>query len=335
MIKELIERIIKRNKDIQLNKSDFENQDKIKGISAQNMPYLNKDNLTRDFFTINGRGSPLGGSTPKLSLKCNIKHFKELINELNKPDCSYVVYFEDLIKNKGYNINNLPLQNIDVFVKMAHDDERWENEETTSKIANIFGLPTVYNKSIIVDDIKLIMSVNCLKDGEQFIQFDYPTGWVGNFETVRNILKNNLKDDISSTFTEEDLENLIKDYVETYLFRNYVLNDRDYTAQNISPVKNTKTGKIYWSADYDYEYALEGAPEKSTLIINDLAYINNLYPDKLKSVMKKFYSLIESPKFDQLGKNKDKLNQNLVRLTNCYKQMMFDLTKRYTTMEQL
>ncbi|MBQ7351344.1 MAG: hypothetical protein IJW59_00540 [Clostridia bacterium] len=280
-----------------LKTKNFEEYDGIIDERGKNVAWRYPKSILKDseFFEYDDSyDSEFGGSMPKMFVRCDSKVFKELIKDLSEPQCSYVTYFDDLIKSLGESSKEyFPLSKIGVMVKSVHQDAYMNREEKASRVANAFGVPCVYNKLVSVDNNKLVLSVDCLKENEEFveIQSNYERHTIYGIDTAITAIVEGLQYLIDEDkMTNEQLEVLLEDFIETYLFKVYILNDGDFTLQNLSVIFNKETGNYKWAPLFDMEYTLKGSFSSQFAQV-DLSKIMMMYPKKFDAVMRKFSKL--------------------------------------------
>lgn len=277
-----------------LSPKKFEEFNSIISERGKNVAWKYPLNVLKDpeFFEYDDSyDSEFGGSMPKMFLRCDSDVFKELIEELVVPDCSYVTYLNEFVQSLELrDVKNFPLSKISVMVKAVHQDAYLNREEKASRVANVFGVPTVYNKLVNIKGNKLILSVDCLKENEEFVEIESNTlrKPIYDFNTAILSISNGLKYLVKAeSMTQIQLDKLIEDFVELYLFRVGILNDGDFTLQNLGIICNTETGEYKWAPCFDMEYALGGVIPEST-IRTALRLIKKDYPEKFVSVVEKF-----------------------------------------------
>lgn len=106
----------------------------------------------------------LEGIHTKRFVRFDSKYFKELINEMrNNPQCSYVTYLGDNIKDDETTPKYLSV----MLKNMDCDETGINNDILASRICNQMQVPTVYNKRFDNDEHQYLLSVDFLKFGER------------------------------------------------------------------------------------------------------------------------------------------------------------------------
>ena len=245
--------------------------------------------LDPDFFAgHNESNSPFGGIANKVFLRCDSKYFSELISLIRQNNCSYVTYLDDLC-NKLPDNTPFPLSKISVLLKDVHVSVDASIEEICSNIANILGIPTVYNKSVNLGRQKdYLMSVDCLKSDQKicdnFYMYTYKD-FAGAQNSVRLALNRFKQDGKSIPKIQKD--RLMEEYLKTYLFRLFVLRDNDFNANNCELVYDSKTQQYSWFPCFDYEHCFSKTVT-SDRINSNLKFMQQKYPIVLGNIMKDF-----------------------------------------------
>jgi len=248
------------------------------------------------------KSSQIGGGTmPKFFVRCDSGYFGELITELKKDNCSYVTYINDLVKGLGEGTEKIPLSKLSIMLKSVHGNSNaLENEEICSRIANIFGIPTAYNKVVEIEGNKYVASVDFMSQGQEYsnlFEEDKPLVNVNCFEDFEEVV---IKDRLTSLLnsgkiTQENFDELVESFVETYFFRNYVLSDDDYNLHNIRLLHNKETNKYEWAPCFDYEYAFT-FDNSYFMSASDVEYIFYKYSQIAKKIYDKYNNILSSDK---------------------------------------
>ena len=239
--------------------------------------------------TIKEHGNSLSGHNVKGFYLTEGWFLKEFFDEIkNNPNTSYVSYINDLVRDV-YDGNNIPIDNISVFVKSGSVNPLCE--EMVADLSNMFGIPTVYLKN--TDGLKHseimslfekwldskdftkpfnkreyereLVSIDFMSENESFASFDdyynqrimcdlgAPLSmWYEKF--IKGKLFNPINN--KELLLEEKYE-LFKSFIARYFFRKYIAKDSDYKSENEGIVYNTKDDSYKLSPQFDYEYCFD------------------------------------------------------------------------------
>lgn len=267
--------------------------------------------------------SPLGGSMPKTFVRCDSKYFKELIEELKKPNCSYVTYINDLVKSlNSDNIENFPLSKISVLIKKSHRAQDIYNEEIASKTANILEIPVTYNTVVNIAGIDYNMSVDFLKKDEEFISLDHcKLNDAMSFCVIKKKLQKYFEYYVAcGEITQEQAYNLLSDFMEMYIFRKYILSDTDFDMFNTGLIFNNKTKEYKWAPNFDMEYMENFKIDKSALQV-DMMFMRNFNSEKLHQIIEKYRQKIRFDNKDNKKSDRE-TSQRLRILVDTYDLML-------------
>lgn len=211
------------------------------------------------------------------------KALNELIKEKQEnPDCSYVTSIDELLVS-GHVPNQIP-----GLVMDQYDDKLFRNKENfVSKLLNYYGVPTVYNQTVIEEidffgkkrEKPLTISIDFVKPNEKFYTFDeyvkdFPLGgfryfgafaykiekFLYVFESVFREHYKRVKENAPElALSDEEIDAEVLKNAEALCYaklcRNYGLGDADFTLHNSGVIVNEKTKQISLAPSFDLEAA--------------------------------------------------------------------------------
>lgn len=268
------------------------------------------------------------GHLPKRFVRFPASEFGEFLKEIQKDNCSYVSYLDHQdVKNSGKFYGeylSVLLKKMGSFIDLNSDDfsheeiMRWTsfNDETKrlvaseiigSRLFNYFGVKTVYNKALLQDYVVYLLSIDFIKPEQNF----YP---MGLFQSNREMdsymnIKGNIEtfnrkiDDMLRIFRNEgnktvvvDRNELIKEYVKSYLLRVLVFKDSDFKAENVGLIHDKEKNKIFYGPNFDYEYLFRKITHVSGMSKKhheNIEYIYLNYPEIVEEFSQKLQELIK------------------------------------------
>ncbi|MBP3619970.1 MAG: hypothetical protein J6J24_04865 [Clostridia bacterium] len=195
-----------------------------------------------------------GGSMPKIFCRTSSSLFKNLFQELRKPDCCYVTYLNDFIKSTP---TTTPIDKVSVLLKKTHILSASHIEEAATIIANTLQVSTVYNKSILIDDRQYVISVDMIGKDEHFSPVLF-------FQSINDYTLEDcldcLEDYLTSTYSSisnEDILQICKDFVPMYFYRKHIIKDTDFCGKNIGIIYNEKAKTHKLAPCFDMECSLK------------------------------------------------------------------------------
>ncbi len=222
-------------------------------------------------------------------INVNTKYFSELFHELkNNPNCSYVTSINDFEKNDIIDkISFVPVYEKEYYYKLMACAKI---ETFASRLANFFGVPTVYNIiSYNKDRTYKLLSANFLKNGENFIKISELTNnYLSNLDFIT---WEKVFEEIMSNQNEENVNNFMSDFTKQYLFRKYVLRDSDYSFNNCGIIVD-QDDQFRLSPCFDMEFSFELNFDEENY--GDLKYIAQKYPKEYHYVKDKFNELFSN-----------------------------------------
>ena len=258
----------------------------------------------------------IGGSLDKEFIRVDSKFISNYFDEISKPNSSYVSYADDLIREcydpKYRDENgdkNFPLKYFSALVKELsnhYSGPGSANEVVGSRLANLFGVPTVYNEQVIFKDEQSIISLDYLKMGETVCSltdiyeerdpqgnlyeiintydgYQSMSAWC-NF--IYDLIGYKLNKNVSNRY--EMIDDVIGDFCVQMLFKNLILNDEDFKAYNISLIFSDDNKSVKLAPAFDYEFCNFKSFELHAFLeylFEYFALMNKCCPKKLASFM--------------------------------------------------
>jgi len=281
----------------------LENKEKLNRIiDALSIKPVKWDDLSLEFFDeVNEIGEDqLLGHTDKHFYRAKTEKMSHLINDIKNNDkCSFVTPISGVVKE------GLIPEKISTLLKYQADFKAI-NEVISSQILNLFGLPTCYNFLVETNNKydTYVGSVDMLGGNERF--FTLNDFWSGLYMCVDNFIDDDyiyetLKSD--NSFTEQygiplnfDENKLREQIISTYLVRECLLGDGDFTSGNCGFLVDTVTGDTRF-VNFDFEMALMVTNSMDNVIkrILNSVYDNapSVYDDFVKQVRQLYRVLVE------------------------------------------
>lgn len=261
----------------------------------------------------------IGGSLDKQFIRVDSKFISNYFDEISKSDSSYVSYVDDLIRecyDPNYRDENgkkkLPLQYFSVLVKETsnrYSGPGSSNEAVGARLANLFGVPTVYNQQVMHDGEKSILSLDFLKPGEVVTSIvdvheeKYPEintmEIVNRYDGYQNIgawcniiyemIDYKLEKDIPNR--EQMMNDVVGDFCIQLFFRNLILNDEDFKAHNVCLIFSEDYTSVKLAPGLDYEscnFKSYGLHSFLEYLFSYFDFMNKYFPEKLASFMARF-----------------------------------------------
>lgn len=210
----------------------------------------------------NKRDVLTGGTTINRFALFTGDYFTELFDELrNNPNCSYVTYLNEVIK-EGYNP-----ENVSALIKIPNYNPHALREILASKVCNYFSIPVAYYKRtkgyevLTVDFLQKNETFetfgdnhfNSLRQDDNFDSFNRKK--LRELFSVMNKTIQEFYESISSNPSKEIIEEqsnqMKEDFLKSYLVRVVFLGDTDLHDDNVGIIKNSVDGYIKLAPTYD------------------------------------------------------------------------------------
>lgn len=277
----------------------------------------------------------VGGRSDKLFYLCQSDYLKEMFDEI-KCGATYVTAHNSVIKSDYVcSSKKYPNEYIPVLIKRSSDIlDLSAYDEISSKIANVFKIPTVYNKqfSVIEKGYKknYLLSVDFIEYPKEFdtlavyLNHERRTH-IFNFESFHLMLQEEMSNKKHAIFlNDEEKAQLEKDFVEQYLFRRYILKDGDLDTENIGILYNPETNKYELSPVFDMEFAFSKFDKQlEEIMVSDLQYILENHKDEIVEFTKKAKSILKNDLFAKKFFKQFQAKKSLIR--ECRKSLKDNL----------
>lgn len=294
-----------------LTKSDYEEYSRTALKKYQHELNSNSDNKVNL--------SSIGGTSSKKFIRVDSEFVKGYYDARSKANSSFVSYADDLILEyfdpdyrDEYGKKKYPLKYISCLLKnssMHTIPYGAQNEVVGCRLANLFGMPTVYNEMVEYLGNEFVLSIDVLKDDEHmlnledmytskysnideydlddsFNMFTYTALWS---EFVHECIDHQLSKDAPDR--EEQIDLCIESFLEQLFFHMFMINNRDIKPQNFAAIFNgdNTTAEMFPSFDYEFSDFKPVAINLYFELLQDyLHFMNENYPGKLKEIMFKF-----------------------------------------------
>lgn len=315
--------------------------------------YSSEDKSTRE---------ELGGHSEKEFVRFyDEDSLKPFFKAVKKKGNHYVSIYNDLILS-GYNPKYVSVMAKKIDSYTGYERQNALCDVAGSRLANIFGIPTVYNfiftETVLEDDLHYgyaedthMLSVDFAKFGEQMRTISdilhYPSAsqWK---ELNINVSRDELFTDIDlhtwmqifdnmhlmhtpipkKLFAKSNIQKIKKDFIAMYFFRKYIIDDEDLEPRNVAIVYDENEGTMDLAPSHDYDFSFKGLSHTAYKHFSeeDMKYCMQHYPAEMDAIMKS-YAKIEA-KYSQFFDEKNKLSicKNQCEL---YTTMKNDLQDQY------
>lgn len=238
----------------------------------------------------------LTGLREKHFVRCSSGLFGGLVEEIQtNKNCSYVTHINDLIKD-GY----IP-EYLSVLVKDGGNLEENMREVVSSRILNYFEVPTTYETLARGTGIHAVhyyvLSADFVSDQvEEFYTLDDLGIMVYNTPLEKIVADMNKKlnmyyvshkmfhfGTVDRSQFEEMKQNIIGDFLYSYLVRRYVLDNRDIHGNNMGIMIRKDNLAMTFAPNYDFEKTLEYISIiDDTDTLDNMKYVRFTYPEIFK-----------------------------------------------------
>lgn len=263
----------------------------------------------------------LFGHTDKKFLRGNSKVLKNFLKDVKNKDCSYVTHFDNVLKE------NIIPNKISMLKKVCpKNDPNYsihcpDRESSASKILNYMGCPTAYNFVVRDKEKSYVMSVDFISENEEFHtfeEFDIKWHW-----DIAKMLKSIY--DLLNAFefnSEEEKNNNIKqvidDFMLSYLTRTLLIQDADFHFGNIGFLYNKKDKYVKF-VNFDLEFPMQNKM--------DNWYYSHSVKFIRKTHRKVYDKFIEKVSLIEKNLDEETLYVNYKSLSSNYYSMLFMLLR--------
>lgn len=246
----------------------------------------------------------IGGTNRKRFVRLDSSLLKNYLREAIKSNCSYVTYIDDFIKENCTKDNkNIPLKYVSVLMKKQRVDyinDTSIKEAIGSQVANLIGVPTVYNERVVFEDSYFTMSIDFVKEGNEIdhlIEYKDSPDDCSNYWEWENDIERQFNQIIPDTNPnkQKNIEEIEHQFVQQYCLKNLILDDWDFKPRNLVYVKDLKNDTYSLGPVSDYEYILSYRKEDyfDKNCIDNVNYFLRHYKDEIdafnKKINKAFY----------------------------------------------
>ena len=241
--------------------------------------------------------------------------FHELfVGHQNSSGCNYVTAIDSLINSK----NSTPYIPVYIPVYLKHIGSMMGvyGEVVGSRLANAFGIDTVFNTPIVRGEKKShksllsymfakipVASVDCVKDGEVFFSFEELGIDIPLNMSLPEMLKlcDNLPNALQRknfNISKEDLEKVKYDFAKQWFFKVAIGGDRDFKGENIALIINKDKG-VKIAPCFDMELMFQNVMFLNNQLYKDeerasLEYLMSNYPDIINEQLIQYHKLKDS-----------------------------------------
>ena len=333
---------------IELNISDLEQYEQLLTDDGRNVSSFFPTHKLLDpkvwetGYDFNDDVTAIGGTMSKAFYRCNSNQFSDLIKKIKQGNSSYVVHFDKFAKST----KDFPLSKVSVLLKRCHFGRDSLKEVVVSRIADSFGVPTVYNELARIGSTVYVASIDFLKPKESMQILNPDKNCLNNMNQSFDNLDNDIigyLDDMLKSGKIDKLEyaRLHDEFVENYVFRFLILRDMDFGLNNIAMIKG-QNGKYKWSPNYDYEYCFQGFIDYK-IVYDRLNQINKKYPEALEKVLERFVTNSTSGKlfkdlmneyriYDAIKYYND-INSQVKMVSDAYEKVVRDSINSYVVIK--
>ncbi len=289
--------------------------DKLHFVEYDNEDYKPTDNKYKNYEKY------IGGTMSKRFIRLDSSYLKDFWHAKLKKDNSYVTYLDDFIAENMHGKDDIPIKYVSVLLKKQRclwDFEHTAKDALGSRLANLMGVPTVYNDFTMDSDEYspeyYVISIDFVKQGQTTDNLeeteDKRTGIddYSLFSEWENYLQRKLSsimaiDDIhekhkspkyikrSAEEKQQIIDKFINDFVSHYIFRNMIVDDMDFKPRNITYIRENEDGKTNYilAPANDFEFVCSFRREGLMVenIQKNLEYLCKNYPDVTDTFMQR------------------------------------------------
>ena len=282
----------------------------------------------------------LGGHAEKEFVRFyDPEHLKPFYRAIKKKGNNYRSIYNGVIMS-GYNPQYVSVLKKTIDGSTGYRNENAEYDVAGCRLANMFGIPTVYNfiyteRNMGEYDIEFVdnthlLSVDFVEHGTRIVDlheamketadadwnsFDIEMdrndvfsdlnleGWFKFFDHLPQ-----MRTDVpNEVFTKENIDKIKKDFIKMYFFRKYIIDDEDLEPRNVALIYNEKQKTISLAPSHDYDFSFKGYSHTAYKIFSeaDLFFCMRQYPKELAQIIQGYGKLLK--KYDQFLNDKDQL----------------------------
>lgn len=263
----------------------------------------------------------IGGTMTKRFIRLDSSYLKDFWRAKLKKGNSYVTYIDDFIAENMQGKDDIPLKYVSVLLKKQRglwDFEHTAKDALGSRLANLMGVPTVYNDfTMDVDESSpeyYVISVDFVKPGqttdnledtednrsnindyslfeewEKYLQRKLST--IIALDEIKEKHKDPMYKKLSPEKKQQIIDKFLQDFVSHYIFRNMIVDDMDFKPRNVTYIKEKEDNRTNYSLapanDFEFvcSYRRESLMAENTKV--NLEYLCKNYPDATNDFMQR------------------------------------------------
>lgn len=264
----------------------------------------------------------IGGTMSKRFIRLDSSELKGFFSAKRHKNNSYVSCLDDFIAENMQDTNkDIPIKYVSVLLKRQRTSEDFEHvskDVVGSRLANLFGVPTVYNDFACdnsgYENEYYLISVDFVKNGQTIDNFEDTDDRHTNldsfssFEDWERYVRKRLteimaEDEIKEMHknpnyicrTEEEKEtiinNFLNEFVEHYIFRILIVDDMDFKPRNITYIKEEDNGKLNYilapANDFEFVCSFRRQDLMESNVSESLEYLCAKYPQVTANFMER------------------------------------------------
>ena len=263
----------------------------------------------------------IGGTMTKRFIRLDSSYLKDFWRAKLKKDNTYVTYLDDFIAENMQGKDDIPLKYVSVLLKkqrVCGDFEHTAKDVVGSRLANLMGVPTVYNEYTIDPDgyaeEYYVLSVDFVKPGQVIDNLedtDDEHTRINDFSTFQDweqylqrrlseiVAEDEIKEKhkdptykkLSPEQKQQIIDKFLQDFVSHYIYRNIIVDDMDFKPRNVTYIKEKEDNRTnyYLAPSNDFEfvcsYRRESLMAENTKV--NLEYLCKNYPGATNDFMQR------------------------------------------------
>ena len=266
----------------------------------------------------------INGHNAKRFVRLSKDYFKDFFADVFTGKSSYVSYLdhEDILKTGEF-----VGENVSVFLKSRgvlfdlsqaetkedkirwikfnhHSKKYYYSEVVGSRILNCLGVKTVYNKTLVKNNNLFVLSLDFIKPEQYYfsledidsVKEDYPARRLEDIVFDINVYADTLKRYFSLSLNNQtvkiDKEQLVKDYLESYITKYMILGDGDFRQCNIGWIYDKDKNEVISAPNFDYEFLCINEARFKDVYPYNIKYLIQNYPEVIDNIVKKLKTLM-------------------------------------------
>ena len=254
----------------------------------------------------------LQGVCKKRFIRIYSDEFPNFIKAINQKN-SYVTYINDLAKDGYYP------KYLSILLKEVRSRYLAYNEVICSRLANALDIPVTYYDIVLSkfqyeredymkdnntpcenDRFEYLVAVDFISKDENFSSLAEFAVNSEPYDLPINLFFKTLYDSCRAEYpnaTDEDLRQVLEDFVIMYLFKRFVVRDEDFFFKNLGVLYNEKMNRLRLAPLFDMELTFPTSYMSRSdydEIKFDMEFLRSYFPKTLNKFMKKLNKFIES-----------------------------------------